>query len=141
METHMTEQLPTHLIRPMPAYLKPEMVFHLATLSTEQLNSFIRECQRRYAHANRDDRHFLDQDIEAASWVLSERRPPEKRLANARIDLEIRQREVERLQKQLAEAQAHADIAQAAVDELAGLLQADVLADAEVAVTGAEVAA
>lgn len=105
------------------------------------MNSFIAECRRQYPHANRDDRHFLDQDIEAANWVLSERRPPETRLIHARVDLEIRQREVTRLQKQLAEAQAHADIAQAAVDELAGLLQADVLADAEAAVTGAEVAA
>lgn len=137
----MSEQLPTHLIRPMPAYLRPEMVFHLATLPTAQVNSFIAECRRRYAYANRDDRHFLDQDIEAANWVLSERRPPEQRLRKARVDLEIRQREVTRLQKQLAEAQAHADIAQAAVDELAALLQAEVLADAEVAVTGAEVAA
>lgn len=137
----MSEPLPTRLIRPMPGYLKPEMVFHLATLPTAQVSSFIAECRRRYAHANRDDRHFLDQDIEAANWVLSERRPPEQRLRNARIDLEIRQREVERLQKQLAEAQANADIAQAAVDELAALLQAEVLADAEVAVLAREVVA
>lgn len=136
-----TEHLPTLLIRPMPAYLKPEMVFHLATLSTEQVNRFIRECQVRYPHANRDERHFLDQDIEAANWVLSERRPPEHRLRNARTDLEIRQREVARLQKLLAEAQGSADIAQAAVDELSALLQVDVLADAEVEVISKEVAA
>ena len=137
----MTEHLPTHLIRPIPAYLRADFVYHLATFPTAQLHSLIAECRRRYPHVSRDDRHELDKDIEAANWVLSERRSPEQRLRNARVDLEIRQREVERLQKQLAEAQAHADIAQAAVDELAGLLQADVLADAEVAVTGAEVAA
>lgn len=137
----MTEQLPTHLIRPLPAYLDKERVQHFAHSPSDDLRAFVLHCRQRYATASRDERHDLDRDIEHAHWVLAERMPAAKLLTGERVAAEIAEQDVRVLRKQLAEAEARLVAHLAAVALLEERDAAEALAEAEVAAAAREVAA
>ncbi len=141
----MPEHIPA-LIRPMPGYVRPELVLSLAKQPTESVERFRRETMNLRSHtSSRDRRDELARDTEAAAWVLSERRPAAARLRDARYALEIAAREVAQLTAKLEAAYQHRDIHQAVCDELQALADAeahaDVLAEAEAAAVAKEVAA